>query len=109
MTTKRQEPHPTYVRGDNRQMRFLEILKEVCPICLPASGGCPLGIVARTDNSETVHCTGCDYMITRGLRPEEEFLPMNSRVLNKPTIEQLTHPQTYLSSSTVSAKETPEE
>jgi len=75
-------PHPLFTRGDNRGLTFIEVLDEECVECYPANGGAKLGVVARTDNSETVHCTQCDHMTTRRLRPEdEEFRPMNSRML----------------------------
>ena len=66
--------HPYLMDGSNRALGFFEVLAEDCPDC---NGRNKLGIVTRTHDSETVHCTGCDYQLTR--RPAPRVQPMNSR------------------------------
>ena len=76
--------HAYLTKGDGSPLMFIELAEgDTCPLCSRGAIGTPMAILVRTPRDEVVHCTKCDYQITRVPRlTQHRFRPMNSGMRN---------------------------
>jgi hypothetical protein len=70
--------HAYLQTGSGQPLTFLRLAGEECPLCSKGAQGTPLAILFEAHDKETVHCTKCDYQLTRPPQGTYRFRPMNS-------------------------------